>query len=443
VARPATVVVVGLGPSGPDHLAPAAVDAFSSVPPEARFLRTDRHPAAAAIEGASSFDRHYEDAASLADVYPAIVADLEAAAARFGRVVYAVPGSPLVAERTVELLRASTAVAVEIHPALSFLDLAWLRLGVDPLAAGVRLVDAHRFVEEAAGERGPLLVAQADSAAVLSEVKLALDPDDSRVEPLPVVVLQRLGLPDESVREVAWQELDRVPADHLTTLWLPELAAPVGRELVRFDELVRVLRDRCPWDRKQTHASLAGYLLEEAHEAIEAIDAVGEAGHEPSPAAVDGLCEELGDVLFQVVFHATLAAEEGWFTLADVARTIHDKLVRRHPHVFGTADASTAEEVVANWDAIKRAEKAGAGPAPSVFSGIPPSLPALATAAKVARRAASHGLAPPAEVPVPAVATEEDLGEILLAVAAAASDAGLDPESALRKAIHRYTARVS
>ncbi len=436
------VVVVGLGPAGLELVSRAALDALASVAPAARFLRTVRHPAAAAVDAVQSFDHRYEAAATLEEAYAAIVADLEVAAAEHGRVVYAVPGSPLVAERTVDRLRASASVSVEIVPSPSFLDLVWLRLGVDPLAAGVRLVDAHRFAPEAAGERGPLLVAQADSALVLAEIKLALDPDDVEVDPVPVVVLQRLGLPDESVCEVPWSDLDRVPADHLTTLWLPRLAAPVARELVRFEELVRTLRERCPWDRRQTHESLTGYLLEEAHEAIEALEALGPA---PSPTAVDAVCEELGDVLFQVVFHATLAAEEGRFTLADVARTVHDKLVRRHPHVFGAVEADTAEQVMTNWDAIKRAEKAEKAEKADTaapFAGIPPGLPALAAAAKVARRAASHGLAAPPGVPVPAVATEEELGDLLLAVTTAASAAGLDPETALRRAVARYIRHV-
>lgn len=458
-ARP-VVVVVGLGPAGPELVSRAALDALGSVPPAARFVRTVRHPSTVAVDTAQSFDHHYDLAATLDEAYGAMVADLEAAAAEHGRVVYAVPGSPLVAEHTVDLLRASASVDVDIVPSPSFLDLVWLRLGIDPLAAGVRLVDAHRFAVDAAGERGPLLVAQADSARVLAEVKLALDPDDVEVDPLPVVVLQRLGLADESVGEVRWCDLDRVAPDHLTTLWLPRLAAPVGRELVRFDELVRTLRERCPWDRQQTHESLTGYLLEEAHEAIEALEALGP---EPSAPAIDAVCEELGDVLFQVVFHATLAAEEGWFTLADVARTVHDKLVRRHPHVFGAVEADTAEQVVANWDAIKRAEKlqrmekaekaqrpeerstAGTaeGAAAAAFAGIPSGLPALALAAKVARRAASHGLAEPAQVPVPAAAGEEELGDLLLAVAFAAGSAGLQPETALRRAVARYVRHVS
>ncbi len=283
----------------------------------------------------------------------AIVAELIEAAATGGPVVYAVPGSPNVAERTVVLLAehprvASGEVALVVHPSVSFLDIAFARLGVDPVDAGVRLVDAERFAVEAAGERGPLLVAQCWSRQVLSEVKLSVEstPDE------PVTVLHHLGLPDETVVEVPWDDLDRsFEPDHLTSVWIPQLAAPVAAELVALDELVRTLRERCPWDRRQTHASLGRHLLEESYEVLEAIDALSSVDggtdvpmardHVPGDheaTAVAHLEEELGDLLFQVYFHATLAAEEGRFTLADVARGVHDKLVSRHPHVFGDVD---------------------------------------------------------------------------------------------------------
>ncbi|MGH9264388.1 MAG: MazG nucleotide pyrophosphohydrolase domain-containing protein, partial [Acidimicrobiales bacterium] len=320
---PSTVVVVGLGPAGPDLITVAAGEAIASVPH--RYLRTSRHPAAVAVPGAVSFDPVYETAATLDDVYAGIVDALAEAAAEHGTVLYAVPGSPLVAERTVELLRQDERVAVQVVPALSFLDLAWAALGVDPLAEGVRVVDGRRFAVEAAGERGPLLVAQCDTRQVLSDVKLSTEDLGE------VTVLQRLGLPDQSVTTVAWADLDKeVEPDHLTSLWLPAAAPPVAREVARFDQLVHTLRQRCPWDREQTHRTLTRHLLEETYEVLEAIEALDlEAG-----VGFDHLEEELGDLLFQVVFHATLAAEEGHFTLADVARGIHDKLVHRHPHVF-------------------------------------------------------------------------------------------------------------
>ena len=161
------------------------------------------------------------------------------------------------------------------------------------------------------------------------EVKLAAD-DVAGIDPdRTAVLLHHLGLPDEQVVEVPWADIDRtLEADHLTALWVPRLAAPVAAELVGLEELVRTLRAKCPWDRGQTHGSLGRHLLEEAYEALDAIEAVAAAEPDVAPDAVAHLEEELGDLLFQVYFHALLAAEEGRFTLADVARTVHDKLVR-------------------------------------------------------------------------------------------------------------------
>jgi tetrapyrrole methylase family protein / MazG family protein len=422
-----TVVVVGLGPAGPDLLTTAAVDALASTPH--RYLRTTRHPAAVAVPGAVSFDSVYESAVSLDDVYAGIVDALAEAAAEHGTVVYAVPGSPLVAERTVELLRADERVEVRLVPALSFLDLAWAALGVDPVAEGVRCVDGRRFAVEAAGERGPLLVAQCDTRQVLSEIKLTVD--DGMFDRLcdgggDIVVLQRLGLPDESVTTVAWSDLDKaVEPDHLTSLYLPAAAPPVAREVARFAELVRTLRARCPWDREQTHRTLTRHLLEETYEVLEAIEALDEL----NGGGFDHLEEELGDLLFQVVFHATLGAEEGWFTLADVARGIHDKLVHRHPHVFAGVQAGTPAEVVSNWEQIKRDEKGRT----SIMDGIGEGLPSLLYAHKVQRKAASVGLEP--------VAGDDGLGAELFALVDRCRRAQVDPEAALRATAARFRDR--
>ena len=420
-----TVVVVGLGPAGPELLTTATVEALASVPH--RYLRTTRHPSAAAVAGATSFDALYESAASLDEVYARIVDALAEAAAEHGTVLYAVPGSPLVAERTVELLRDDGRVHVDLLPALSFLDLAWAALGVDPLAEGVRVVDGRRFAVEAAGERGPLLVAQCDSRQVLSDIKLSADGG-----PADVTVLQRLGLPDQSVTTVAWADLDKdVEPDHLTSLWLPAAAPPVAREVARFDELVHTLRERCPWDRQQTHHTLTRHLLEETYEVLEAIEALPADPDDAADAGegFDHLEEELGDLLFQVVFHATLAAEEGWFTLADVARGVHDKLVHRHPHVFAGVQADTPDQVVSNWEQIKRAEKGR----DSLMDGISEALPSLLYAHKVQRKAASVGIDP--------VLEEDGFGAELFAVVDRCRRAEVDPEAALRAASARFRDR--
>src|SRR5688572_7126922 len=236
-----TIVVVGLGPGDPGLVTEATRAAIERVP--VRFLRTARHPSASIVEPATALDHLYDGADRQADVYPAIVDALVAAAVEHGEVLYAVPGSPLVAERSVSLLLSDTRVTCEVLPALSFLDVAWVRLGIDPLAEGVRVVDGHEFAVQAAGERGPLLVSHCHAPDVLSDIKLAVEGE----APSTVTVLQRLGLPDESIMEIAWGELDRafVP-DHLTSIYIPKLAEPVGAELVRFAELVRTLREQCP-----------------------------------------------------------------------------------------------------------------------------------------------------------------------------------------------------
>jgi tetrapyrrole methylase family protein/MazG family protein len=428
------VIVVGLGPAGPELCTSATLEAIARVP--VQFVRTRRHPSVSVLDdSATTFDDLYERAASFDEVYHEVVEALVAAATEHGEVLYAVPGSPRVAERSVQLLCADERVETEIVPALSFLDLAWVRLGVDPLAEGVRIVDGRSFGPDAAGSSGPLLVAQCDARHVLSEIKLAVEEPPEQ----PVIVLQRLGLPDEKRYEVAWEDLDReVDPDHLTSLYIPKLRAPVAGELVRFDDQVRILRAECPWDADQTHDSLRRHLLEETYEVLEAIDAVAAAERDDDADRLDDayahLEEELGDLLYQVFFHSVLAAENGRFTIADVARGIHDKLERRHPHVFGDLDAATSDEVITNWEHIKKVEKGRV----SVMDGIPTALPALAYAAKVLGKAGDA--APSRPTGATADDPEAQVGAELFAAVVDARAAGVDPEGALRRAAAEFVA---
>jgi tetrapyrrole methylase family protein/MazG family protein len=455
------ITIVGLGPAGPEFLTGTARTLVAG--DGTTFLRTARHPAAAALSDYVAFDRIYESAATFDEVYATIVEELvEAATTQAPEpVTYAVPGSPLVAERTVELLRLDPRVEVTVVPALSFLDLAWERLGIDPLSAGVRLVDAEQFAHQFTGG-GAHLVAQCWSQDLLSEIKLSTSFDDDLVAP-DVVLLSHLGLPDEQVVRVAWWDLDRTLApDHLTSLYIPALpgSATSEGEMGRLEELVATLRAECPWDRAQTHGSLMPHLLEESYEVLDALrELVAARGGEESvmAAATGHLEEELGDLLFQVVFHARLAEEAERFTLADVARGVRDKLVHRHPHVFGDADAHTAEEVRANWEEIKREEKGRA----SVTEGIPSDLPALLLSTKLQKKALSVGLPgltsgevgaaleakvvalltreadPKAASPDPTLEGADEeivalLGQVLFGVADVARRLGIDPELALR-----------
>jgi tetrapyrrole methylase family protein/MazG family protein len=353
-----------------------------------------------------------------------------------GEVVYAVPGSPNVAERTVVLLRAAS-VEVEIVPGVSFADLAWARLGIDPLG-GVRVVDARAFGVDAAGVAGPMLIAQADTKLVLSEVKLALlevAPPDHRV-----TVLQRLGLPDEHVAELALENLDRdVVPDHLTSVFVDTGELAVAAELARLVGLAERLRGPggCPWDAEQTHHSLRRHVLEEAYEVAAAIDDLppGAPRGDFDFARYEALEDELGDLLFQVVIQSVLAAEAGAFTVADVARHIHDKLVRRHPHVFGEVRVSGAEQVVTNWEQIKLEETG----AESLVAGVTSGLPSLLTVQKLLRKADAIALDPelaPVDLP-----DDESVGRALAAIVAAGRRRDIDAESALAGWARRFRAR--
>lgn len=441
------VVIVGLGPGGDDHITAQTLQAIAAA--AHRFVRTARHPSAHLVADATTFDDVYERADTFADVYAEITDRLVAAAAEHGEVLYAVPGSPLVLERTVRRLLDDPRVECIVHPAMSFLDVAWARLGIDPVEARVTLVDGHEFATAAGGLTGPLLVAHTHANWVLSDIKLAVE-DATGDE--PVVILQRLGTAEEAIVRTTWAELDRtVEADHLTCIYIPQLAAPVAGELARFHQLARTLREQCPWDREQTHHSLIRYLLEETYEVVDALEA-----YDPDdPDTDDALVEELGDLLYQIEFHATIAEQEGRFTMADVARGIHDKLVRRHPHVFGDVQADDTDTVLTNWDAIKREEKGRT----SVFDGIAHSQPSLAYAYAVQRKAAKVGFDwPDVDGALPKIAEEaaevreaaargdadhlhEEIGDLLFAVVNVARHLGIEPESSLRAATLKFRRR--
>jgi XTP/dITP diphosphohydrolase len=246
----------------------------------------------------------------------------------------------------------------------------------------------------------------------------------------------------ESGRSVAWlvgdtgePELLRIVADHLSRDPRPEYDVEIvhgsydvpGARLIDLVTVMDRLRRNCPWDQEQTHESLAKYLLEETYETLEAID-TGDRDH---------LREELGDLLLQVAFHSRIAedsADEA-FTIDDVAGGIVEKLIRRHPHVFGTVDAADAAAVEANWETIKAAEKQRS----SVLEGIPLALPALALADKVLGRAAK---VLPADALPTDPADRADLGGRLLALVQQARTTGTDPEQALRQAVHGLITRI-
>ncbi|NQV07224.1 nucleoside triphosphate pyrophosphohydrolase [bacterium] len=446
------ILIAGLGPAGIDRI-PAEMVARLGDPAVPLVLRTRHHPAAEALlmqRDAVTGDDIYETAESFDEVYEGLAGRVLDLAAD-GPVMFAVPGSAVVAERSVAMVRAEARrrkIPVEVFAGESFLDLVLQRIEVDPFEHGIQVLDG-RGLPHPLLLHLPTVIGQVDTPLVLGDVRDALL--RVLVPETPITLLDGLGEDSERVEEISLADLDPADAGLRLSLFLhPE--APGWPGLIRTNDR---LRAECPWDRKQTHHTLARHLLEEAHETLEAIDALpAEApGGEPDVPAYVELEEELGDLLLQVVFHATLASEAGMFDVEEVAEGIRRKLVHRHPHVFGEAQAHTAEHVMANWEQQKKAEKER----DSLLDGVPAGLPALAKALELQSRAATAGFDWPDVTGVLDKVVEEagelvdagddleyrrhELGDLLFTLVNLARHLGVDPEQALRSANTRFERR--
>jgi tetrapyrrole methylase family protein / MazG family protein len=381
------ILLLGLGPGDPQLLTRQAWGILESIPEI--YLRTGQHPVVAGFPPAlkiHSFDHLYESGENFEDVYASIVEQVLALAKRPQGVVYAVPGHPFIAEATApEIARRARAedIPVQVVQGLSFLEPVFSALGVDPLPH-TAIIDAFEFVLTHVPffpPDAPAIIAQIHSKGLASEVKLTLMesyPDDHTT-----YLVHMAGNPDANVEQLPLYKIDR--SEHiglLTTLYLPPLVK--GTSFESFQEVIAHLRapDGCPWDREQTHQTLRPHLLEETYEVLSALDA-------DDPRA---LCEELGDLLLQIVLHTQVAMDNGSFCMPDVIYGIYSKIVNRHPHVFGDVDLADAESVLRNWEHLKALERVNSGRAgASLLDGIAPALPALSQAQTYQKRAARVG----------------------------------------------------
>lgn len=379
--------VVGLGPGSAEGIPRGAWTLLASG--KRVVLRTQVHPCVLDLEKHgipfTSFDTLYEQIDQFEELYNAMAEKL-LAMAEMEDVVYAVPGHPLVAEQSVQTLvarAAGTSVEVHVGPGHSFLDELWTELHVDPIE-GFLLLDATALVDGCLQPRLHTVVAQVFSKEVASDVKLtlmAVYPDD-----YPVTVVTAAGVPGLTEKVVVpLYELDvEASFDHLTTVYLPPTARTdvLLRDPAYAVELMARLRapDGCPWDRAQTHESLLPYALEEAYEVMDAVLRDDMANLE----------SELGDLLMQVLLHAQIAAEAGDFDFRDVAATLSQKLIRRHPHVFGEVPAGNAEEALSRWNEVKRTEGDTAED-DSLLANLKVGRPAHEVAEEIQTRAASVG----------------------------------------------------
>jgi len=448
---PPGIVIVGLGPGNPNQITLEAWRVIETAPEV--HLRTTQHPSVAALPRGveyRSFDHLYQKLDSFAAVYEAIARSVVALGQRAQGVVYAVPGHPLVGETSVSRILELTREAgppTRLVAGVSFLEPTISALGIDPLD-GLQICDAMILAQRHHPSLNPdvgALIVQLYSRQLASEVKMTLMNlyhDDH-----PVKLVRNAGTGQQQLYELALYALDREDRlDHLTSAYLPPLASPGS--VASFQDVVARLRapGGCPWDREQTHQSLRTHLLEETYEVLAALD------HDDMGA----LQEELGDLMLQDLLHAQLATEDGDFRLSDTVQQVTAKLVRRHPHVFGNLAVAGSEEVLHNWEQIKRAERADE--APSMLSGIPLALPALSQALEMQRRAARVGFDWPSVEPVLAKVLEEigefqtapeddsrasELGDLLFSLVNLARWHHIDPESALRMANQRFAQRFA
>jgi len=448
------ITIVGLGPGSVDQVTREAWQVLENA--ATVWLRTARHPSAPGLPGGpryESFDEVYERHEAFSAVYEEIASRVLALGQRAEGVVYAVPGHPLVGEASVRIVLARATEAglpTRVVAGISFLEPVLTALRLDPFD-GLQIVDATLLALKHHPNLDPdvgALVVQLYSRDLAAEVKMTLMSlyhDDH-----PVTIVRAAGTADEAVRTVALYGLDRqTDWDHLTSVYVPPLARPGS--VASYQNVVAALRapGGCPWDREQTHATLRTHLLEETYEVLAALDM------DDMPA----LREELGDLLLQILLHAQIASEDGDFLLTESIQQVIEKLVRRHPHVFSGQTVADSDQVLRNWEQIKRQERADKGDSfRSLLAGVPLALPALSRALEVQRRVARVGFDWPSAEPVRAKLAEElaefdaatdeaargaELGDLLFSAVNIARWYGLDPESILRDTVRRFSERFA
>lgn len=447
------IEVIGLGAGDIDQL-PLGLYKKLIKAKSVIYTRTMAHPVIQALqeEGVAfaGFDHFYETEAQFDQVYERIAGALLVSAEN-APVIYTVPGHPMLAEKTVQLLLEQKDIEVEIAGGQSYLDDLFAALKIDPID-GFQFIDGTAFDRSQLHYRQHLIFCQVYDRFIASEVKLAL------LEDLPpdymVTILEAAGSREEVMRQVPLEELDRsMEMSNLTSLYVPPAPASLlNHTFDRLREIIAVLRgpNGCPWDRKQTHESLRPYAIEEVYELIEAIDQQDD----------ENIIGELGDVLLQVMLHSQIGEDNGYFQVDDVIRSITDKMIHRHPHVFGNKHAETVDEVYKNWDELKKEEK-GKEEKTSVLDGVPKELPSLAKAYKLQHKAAKVGFewedvsgvwdkldeelkeVKEAVETADSLEVEKELGDVLFVLANLARYYKINPEVALNRSNRKFQSRFS
>lgn len=377
--------IMGLGPGAPEAL---TVGTFNELKKEKNiFFRTEKHPTVDFLkeEGIEfkTYDHFYESSDNFDEVYESIAEDLISKVNQNENIIYAVPGHPLVAEKSViKLIKLCdiSGIEYEIFPAVSFVDAMMESLKIDP-TEGVKIIDAFDMSNQILDKRVGTIITQVYNQFIASEVKLQLL--EAYNDDTEILFVRAAGVKGvESIRKIPLFELDRQEdIDYLTSIYIPK-DLNNKKDFYDFIDIVEILRgdNGCPWDKEQTHESIKSALIEESYEVLDAINKEDDVA----------LIEELGDVLLQVVFHATIGKEEGYFNINDIIDGIIRKMINRHPHVFDQKNVDTSLEVINNWEEIKKREKKLDSVTEEMYS-IAKALPALTRAYKIQKKAEKVG----------------------------------------------------
>lgn len=449
------ITIVGLGPGGKEYLTLDALDKIKET--EILYLRTEKHPVIKYISKLGteikSFDSIYNSKENFEDVYDKIV-DKLINMSKKEDIVYGVPGSPFVAEYTVQKLievAEKEGVILEFVTGVSFLEAIINEVRRDPVG-GLKIIDALQMDIQKPDVEVDVVITQVYNRLVASDVKLRLmEYYDDEYE---IIVIRGAGIKEEQkILPIPLYKLDRIEfLDHLTSIFIPKIGNNI-KNRYRMDDLTNIMiklrsQEGCPWDREQNHNSLKPYLLEESYEVLEALEEEN----------MELLEEELGDLLLQIVFHSQIASENGDFDIIDVISGICQKLISRHPHVFGDIEANTSEKVLENWEEIKRSEKEEKSYTESLLR-VPKYLPALMRSYKIQGKAAKVGFDwDVIEDAMEKVYEElkelkeamenknseeifEEVGDLIFAVVNVARFLKVRPELALNKTIDKFIAR--
>lgn len=449
--------IVGLGPGSSDNITVGAIERMAKA--DRVMLRTCKHPVVQYLKSHGivfdTFDDIYDKSDTFEEVYETIAQKIVDMARKFQHVVYAVPGHPYVAEKSVEFIlkfcEGYTDINVELVSAMSFIDVIISELKIDPVY-GLKIIDGLSLDKEKPDKRCGNIITQIYSRIAAAEIKLKLM--EIYGDDYEVTMIKRAGIPGEQkIETMPLYMIDRIEwIDYLTSLYIPPVKAIIQN---RYDiddliDIMSVLRSEngCPWDREQNHRTLEKYLLEECYEVIDAVEQNSD----------EKILEELGDVLLQVVFHSQIAKEKGAFNFSDVVDSECRKMILRHPHIFGDENIKTSSGVLKRWDEIKKQEK-GIISHTDVLKEVPRYMPALMRGYKVQEKAAKVGFDwDKVEDALSKVHEEldelkevykgnnkerisEELGDLIFAAVNVARFLNVEPENAVHKTIEKFIKR--